>query len=91
MRYYSRKAKCESQCRSKMPNGSGDMSDSIEARKEGALPWGAYSKIARRLRPKVTPGFVRRVALGEMQSERVSRAIENYRRALVRDTESSAA
>lgn len=42
------------------------------------LPHGAYSRIARRLRPKVTPQHVREVALGNRQSARVSRAIQTY-------------
>lgn len=46
------------------------------------LPRGAYSRIARRLRPKVSPEHVRQVALGQRKSARVERAIENYRRSL---------
>jgi hypothetical protein len=42
------------------------------------LPRGAYSKIARRMRPKVSPQMVRLVALGLAKSARVSAAIERY-------------
>lgn len=55
-----------------------------ESKGELGLPYGAWSKIARRLRPKVTPQHVREVALGRRKSERVARAIENYRRGLER-------
>jgi hypothetical protein len=48
------------------------------------LPRGAYSRIARRLRPKVTPQHVRAVALGERESKRVMRAIERFRESLTR-------
>ena len=58
------------------------MADNEKQRKAKALPRGAYSRIARRLRPKVTPQFVRRVALGERESKRVSAAIERYRDSL---------
>lgn len=47
--------------------------------KGGELPRGAYSRIARRLRPKVSPQHVRMVALGERKSPRVEAAIERYR------------
>ena len=47
-------------------------------RKEIALPRGAYSQIARRMRPKVSPQHVRRVAIGERKSERVEAAIARY-------------
>ena len=47
-------------------------------RKEITLPRGAYSVIARRMRPKVSPQHVRRVALGERRSERVEAAIARY-------------
>lgn len=46
------------------------------------LPRGAYSRIARRLRPKVSPQHVRKVALGERESKRVSAAIERFRESL---------
>lgn len=52
-------------------------------RKVVELPRGALSKIARRLRPKVTPQHVREVALGRRKSARVERAIETYRRSLL--------
>jgi hypothetical protein len=42
------------------------------------LPYGAYTKIARRLRPKVSAVHVRLVARGERKSPRVERAIERY-------------
>lgn len=47
-----------------------------------ALPHGAYSTIARRLRPKVTPNHVREVWLGNRTSPRVERAIQTYLRAM---------
>jgi hypothetical protein len=47
-------------------------------RKEVTLPRGAYSKIARRLRPTVSPQHVRLVALGQRESKRVSAAIQRY-------------
>lgn len=47
-------------------------------RKELRLPRGAYSKIARRVRPVVTPQHVRAVALGLVKSARISAAIERY-------------
>lgn len=43
-----------------------------------ALPRGAYSKIARRMRPTVTPQAVRSVALGLSKSARISAAIERF-------------
>lgn len=46
------------------------------------LPHGAYTRIARRLRPQVSSEHVRQVALGNRKSPRVERAIENYRRSL---------
>lgn len=49
------------------------------------LPYGAYSKIARRLRPQVTPHHVRLVDLGKRTSPRVSRAIARYRESLQHD------
>ena len=58
------------------------MADDNTPRKRGPLPRGAYSRIARRLRPKVTPQFVRRVALGERESKRVSAAIARFRESL---------
>lgn len=42
------------------------------------LPWGAYSAIARRLRPAVSPQSVKDVYLGRTTSARISRAIDNY-------------
>lgn len=50
--------------------------------KGGGLPRGAYTKIARRLRPKVSVSHVRQVALGQRKSPRVERAIERYRASL---------
>lgn len=50
--------------------------------KRDELPYGAYSRIARRLRPQVTPQHVREVALGTRKSKRVARALETYRRSL---------
>lgn len=43
-----------------------------------ALPRGAYSKIARRMRPVVTSEAVRQVWLGRSKSKRISAAIERY-------------
>lgn len=57
------------------------MPDSTDS-KVTPLPRGAYSRIARRLRPKVTPQHVREVALGNRRSERVERAIQTYLRSL---------
>jgi hypothetical protein len=42
------------------------------------LPRGSYSRVARRLRPKVSPQFVREVALGNKTSARVRRAVLNF-------------
>lgn len=50
--------------------------------KGAPLPRGAYSRIARRLRPKVSPQHVRKVALGERESKRVAAAIERFRESL---------
>ncbi len=50
--------------------------------KVGPLPRGAYSRIARRLRPNVSPQVVRRVALGERKSKRIAAAIERFRASL---------
>lgn len=55
------------------------------------LPHGAFSAIARRLRPKVTPQHVRAVYLGERQSPRVERAIANYLARLDRERANEAA
>lgn len=49
------------------PNGKG-----------AELPHGAYSKIARRMRPQVTAQHVREVALGKRRSGRVEAAIARY-------------
>jgi hypothetical protein len=54
------------------------MANDGENGKGRELPHGAYSKIARRLRPKVTPSHVRLVALGQRRSPRVERAIERF-------------
>jgi hypothetical protein len=54
------------------------MTQTSADRKEINLPHGAYSLIARRMRPQVTPQHVRRVALGERRSERVEAAIGRY-------------
>ena len=55
-----------------------DMAYQALERKEGSLPRGAYSVIARRMRPQVTPQHVRMVAIGERTSERVEAAIARY-------------
>lgn len=44
------------------------------------LPRGAYTKIAKRVRPQVTPQHVRAVALGMRMSPRISAAIERFKR-----------
>lgn len=49
-------------------------------RKDLGLPRGAYSKIARRVRPVVTPQHVRAVALGLVKSARIEAAIERFRK-----------
>jgi hypothetical protein len=54
------------------------MTQIAPTRKEVTLPRGAYTKIAKRLRPKVTPQHVRLVAIGERTSVRVSAAIERF-------------
>lgn len=54
------------------------MANADENGKGYDLPRGAYTKIARRLRPKVSPTHVRKVALGERKSPRVERAIERF-------------
>jgi hypothetical protein len=59
------------------------MADATQEDKVPVLPRGAYSRIARRLRPKVTPQHVRLVALGKSTSKRVSAALERYRASLV--------
>jgi hypothetical protein len=59
------------------------MADTTQESKVAPLPRGAYSRIARRLRPKVTPQHVRQVALGNRESKRVSAAIERFRESLV--------
>lgn len=47
-----------------------------------SLPYGAYTWIAKRLRPQVTPQHVREVAIGTRKSPRVQRAIERFRASL---------
>ena len=54
------------------------MAKADENGKGDELPRGAYSRIARRLRPKVSPQHVRAVALGERKSPRVEAAIARY-------------
>lgn len=54
------------------------MAPDDQPRKGIPLPWGSYAKIARRLRPKVTPQHVRLVARGERESARVMRAILRF-------------
>jgi len=49
------------------------------------LPYGAFAKIARRLRPKVSVQHVREVYHGRRESARVQRAIETYVRGLARE------
>jgi hypothetical protein len=51
-------------------------------RKAILLPRGAYSRIARRLRPKVSPQHVRKVALGERKSARVMKSILKFAESL---------
>lgn len=62
------------------------MAETITEFKGAPLPRGAYTRIARRLRPKVSPQHVRKVALGERESRRVSAAIERYRESLNEST-----
>lgn len=45
---------------------------------KATLPRGAYSKIARRMRPQVSPQAVRSVALGLSKSARISAAIDRF-------------
>lgn len=47
--------------------------------KDLGLPRGAYSQIARLMRPKVTPTAVRLVHLGQSKSARISAAIERFK------------
>lgn len=54
------------------------------------LPHGAFSQIARRLRPAVTPNHVRLVFKGQRTSPRVERAIQTYIRRLERKQENAA-
>lgn len=49
------------------------------------LPHGAYTKIARRVRPVVSPQHVRAVALGLRKSPRIEAAIERFRKELTED------
>jgi hypothetical protein len=65
------------------------MANAGENGKGGELPRGAYTKIARRLRPKVSPQHVRAVAIGERKSPRVEAAIARYVASL-RDTAGAA-
>lgn len=48
--------------------------------KEAPLPRGAFSKIARRMRPTVSPQAVRLVYLGKSKSARISAAIERFKK-----------
>lgn len=57
----------------------------VDASHHPKLPHGAYSRIARRLRPKVTPEAVRLIYLGRSTSARILAAIETYRRSLPAD------
>lgn len=50
----------------------------IVDRKGLELPRGAYSRIARRMRPTVSPQAVRQVWLGKSKSARISAAITRY-------------
>lgn len=54
------------------------MANAGENGKGRELPRGAYVRIARRLRPKVSANHVRLVAIGERKSPRVERAIERF-------------
>jgi hypothetical protein len=42
------------------------------------LPYGAFTKIARRMRPQVSPNHVREVFFGRRESPRVAGAIKRY-------------
>lgn len=46
------------------------------------LPYGAYSKIARRVRPVVTANHVREVFKGHRKSARIQAAIERFKKEL---------
>lgn len=65
---------CNSMPENNAPNVSG--------RKDLPLPRGAYSRIARRVRPTVTPEAVRSVYLGRSKSARISAAIERFKKEL---------
>ena len=62
--------------------GSVDFIDLPKGDLRRELPHGAYTRIANRLRPRVTAQHVREVALGYRRSARVERAIRTYRRRL---------
>jgi len=47
--------------------------------RKAELPRGAYSRIARRMRPQVSRQMVRLVALGLAKSARVAAAIERFK------------
>ena len=59
-----------------------DIANPFVERKEFAWPHGTFARVARRLRPKVTPQHVRLVALGRATSARVERALERERERL---------
>lgn len=48
------------------------------------LPYGSYTRIARRVRPQVTPQHVREVFLGRRRSPRIAAAIARYIESLER-------
>jgi hypothetical protein len=76
-------ARCKARFEAQFPNASEGMPQANDS-KVGPLPWGAYSRIARRLRPQVSPQIVRRVALGERKSKRIDAAIQRFRESLER-------
>lgn len=53
--------------------------DRVGERKDERLPRGAYSRIARRMRPTVSPQAVRAVHLGIKKSARISAAIVRFK------------
>lgn len=52
--------------------------DESETGSKADLPYGAYSRIARRVRPQVTAQHVREVWKGARKSARIERAIARF-------------
>lgn len=55
--------------------------------RKARLPRGAYTQIARRLRPKVSPQHVAGVDAGEKQSRRVAAALARFRERMASEAE----